>query len=120
MPDDHVVNEYGMTEMTSQFYDDALRRAALGLPAGPRRKASPPWVRTLVVDPFTMTPARFGRTGVLCHFDLGNLDSVMALQTADLGVADEMGFEILGRAAGAEARGCSLAVEELLDAQRRR
>jgi hypothetical protein len=109
---DHIVNEYGMTEMGSQFYDGVLR----GL--WPRRKHAPPWVRTIVADPETLDPLPHGHTGVLRHYDLANLDSVIALQTADLGSADEHGFEITGRAAGAEARGCSLAVEELLSAQR--
>lgn len=117
--DDHIVNEYGMTEMSSQFYDGALRDRVLGRPARPRGKVAPPWVRTLVVDPETLAPLPPGATGLLRHIDLANLDSVAALQTADLGVADGDGFEITGRAAGAEARGCSLAVEELLDAQRR-
>ena len=117
VPASHIINEYGMTEMSSQFYDTALRDAALGLPARPRRKAAPPWVRTLVVDPDTLAPLPAGQTGVLRHLDLANLDSVAALQTADLGFADEHGFEIVGRALGAEARGCSLAVEELLRAQ---
>jgi hypothetical protein len=126
--DHHIVNEYGMTEMGSQFYDGVLRRAtgdgqwAIGGTAQeraqPRRKVAPPWVRTVVMDPETLTPVPPGQTGVLCHYDLANLDSVLALQTADLGYADTHGFEITGRAIGAEARGCSLAVEELLDAQR--
>jgi hypothetical protein len=128
IPDDHIVNEYGMTEMGSQFYDGVLRGAtgnrqqATGGTtvdrARPRRKSPPPWVRTVVMDPETLTPVAEGQAGVLCHYDLANLDSVLALQTADLGYADAHGFEITGRAAGAEARGCSLAVEELLDAQR--
>ena len=119
VPDDHIVNEYGMTEMSSQFYDGGLRDCILGRPARPRRKIAPPWVRTLIVDPETLGPLPPGAPGLLRHIDLANLDSVAALQTADLGVADGDGFEISGRAAGAEARGCSLAVEELLDAQRR-
>lgn len=118
IPWDHVVNEYGMTEMGSQFYDGVLRAAASGAGPVPRRKTPPPWVRTLVRDPETLTPLPPGQTGILCHYDLANLDSVLALQTADLGYADGHGFEITGRATGAEARGCSLAVEELLEAQR--
>lgn len=131
VPPSHIVNEYGMTEMGSQFYDDVLRvahRDRAGNSAGPaptaaagaasRRKAPPPWVRTVVVDPETLAPLPEGGTGVLRHYDLANLDSVFALQTADLGVARAGGFEIIGRASGAEARGCSLTVEELLAAQR--
>lgn len=119
VPPSHIVNEYGMTEMSSQFYDGGLRRATAGDPATPRRKVVPPWVRTVVVDPQTLQPLPAGQTGLLRHHDLANLDSVAALQTADLGHTVGPGFEITGRAAGAEARGCSLAVEELLAAQRR-
>lgn len=146
IPDTMIVNEYGMTEMSSQFYDITLRRqfsqsdrtfgrtatmtghasdgsiehaaAPHSAPRAPRSKSGPPWVRTVVVDPATLLPIPDGKVGVLRHFDLANLDSVIALQTADLGVTVDDGFEIVGRAAGAEARGCSLAVEELMLAQR--
>ena len=142
VPWHHVVNEYGMTEMSSQFYDTDLfdfvsrrnigdsllspggREPALspskgvngeGEPiSGSRHKIGPPWTRTLVIDPETMLPARPGAIGLLRHFDLANLDSAMAIQTDDLGREIGGGFEILGRAKGAEARGCSLAVDELL------
>jgi len=40
--------------------------------------------------------------------DLANVRSVMAVQTEDLGVRRGSGFELLGRAATVEARGCSL------------
>lgn len=109
------VNEYGMTEMTSQFYDSTLR-----LP-GPRRKTPPPWVRTLIVDPDTLRPLDDpSATGLLRHVDLGNLGSVIAIQTEDLGVAMDDGFHVLGRAAGAQPRGCSIAMDELLGAVRDR
>jgi hypothetical protein len=68
----------------------------------------------VVVDPERLEPLPFGATGLLRHYDVANLDSVMAIQSDDLGIAHGGGFELLGRAAGAEARGCSLAVEELL------
>jgi hypothetical protein len=45
--------------------------------------------------------------------DLANLWSAMCIQTEDLGIANGNGFEILGRAAGAEVRGCSLNAEAL-------
>jgi hypothetical protein len=38
----------------------------------------------------------------------------MAIQTEDLGEAVGDGFDVLGRAPGAEPRGCSIAVDEIL------
>jgi hypothetical protein len=49
-----------------------------------------------------------GETGLIRVFDLANVYSVMAIQTEDLGVRRADGFELTGRATGAEARGCSL------------
>lgn len=117
VPATHIVNEYGMTEMSSQFYDGVAGRAA---PAGaPRRHALPPWVRSVAVDPETLEPLPAGSPGVLRHVDLANLHSVMALQTADLGTVTDEGVELRGRAEGAEARGCSIAMDELLEVMRR-
>ena len=113
IPHAWCVNEYGMTEMSSQFYDGAAGSA----PAPAERlHAGPPWVRTQAADPETLRPLPHGEVGVLRHFDLANLDSVMGIQTADLGVTAPGGFRVLGRAQGAEARGCSLAMDDLLRA----
>ena len=107
------VNEYGMTEMSSQFYDGSAGSA----PAPAERlHRGPPWVRTQATDPETLRPLPHGEVGVLRHVDLANLHSVMAIQTADLGVTAPGGFRVLGRAQGAEARGCSLAMDDLLRA----
>jgi hypothetical protein len=54
--------------------------------------------------------------GALRIVDLANTGSVLAVATADLGVVADDGFEVLGREAGAEARGCSLAADEMLGA----
>ncbi len=113
VPQDHVVNEYGMTEMGTQFYDNVLWDARRGLQR-PRFKVVPPWARTVVADPETLEPAPRGSVGLLRHYDLANLGSAMAVQTDDLGVETGDGFEIVGRASGAEARGCSIAIDELL------
>jgi hypothetical protein len=120
------VNEYGMTEMSSQFYDGVLCQDFV-CSRGPRYKIGPPWVRTLIIDPETLAEVPsgrpplgrppLGRPGLLRHFDLANCGSVMAIQTDDLGYAVGEGFEISGRAQGAETRGCSLMLEELLSAQ---
>jgi hypothetical protein len=111
------VNEYGMTEMSSQFYDGVAGRAA---PVAERLHAGPPWVRTQAADPETLRALPHGEVGVLRHWDLANLHSVMAIQTADLGVTSPDGFRVIGRARGAEARGCSLAMDDLLSAIGRR
>ena len=113
VPPSHVVNEYGMTEMASQFYDNTLRYAVAGR-GGPRFKLAPPWARTVVVDPETLLPLPEGEPGLLRHYDLANRGSVLAIQTDDLGYSTGEGFEVLGRASGAEARGCSIAMDEML------
>ncbi|HET9983831.1 MAG TPA: hypothetical protein VFQ38_09600 [Longimicrobiales bacterium] len=118
IPETHAVNEYGMTELLSQYYDAALRDHTLGRGGEPRRKAGPPWLRAVVADPETLEPLPRGETGILRHVDLANLDSVAAIQTEDLGREVEDGFLLLGRAAGAAPRGCSIAADLLIRAAR--
>lgn len=112
----YCVNEYGMTEMASQFYDNVLRNR-FRQSNEPRYKIGPPWVRTLVVEPETLAEVPPGQTGLLRHFDLANCGSVMAIQTDDLGYTTRAGFEITGRAPGSEVRGCALVLDEFLAAQ---
>ena len=111
IPMERMVNQYGMTELGSQFYDSVLLR-----PFELRRKLGPPWARVLIVDPETGEPAAPGEVGTIVVFDLANTGSVFALQTADLGRTASDGFEVLGREPGAEERGCSIAADELLRA----
>lgn len=108
------VNEYGMTEMLSQRYDDGLLRHHAGDPA-PSRKRGPGWLRTVAVDPETLEPVPAGVSGILRHIDLANLDSVAAIQTEDFGRMDGDGLILEGRAVGAPPRGCSLAMDLLLE-----
>jgi len=109
----HLVNEYGMTEMCSQFYDGIAGESP---PLDrPRLHVGPGWVRSVAVDPETLRALPAGEVGVLRHFDVANLHSVSAIQTSDLGIVTDGGIELLGRVAGAEPRGCSIAMEELLD-----
>lgn len=83
----------------------------------PRPKRSPPWMRTVVVDPETLRPVPPGTVGLLRHHDLANLGSVACVQTEDIGRMLEDGtFELLGRAADAPPRGCSIAMDLLLEA----
>lgn len=103
-----VVREYGMTELTSQAYTEVLHGGA------PDRFVTPPWMQVRILDPDTLEQVPEGREGLISIFDLGNLASVSHLLTEDLGVADaDGGFQLLGRAHGAELRGCSLLGEQL-------
>jgi hypothetical protein len=101
-----VVNEYGMTELSTQFYDQTQREGCQT-----DKKLPPPWSRVLIIDPRTGREASKGEHGLVRVFDLANLWSAVCVQTEDLGVACDGGFEILGRASGAEVRGCSLNAE---------
>jgi hypothetical protein len=114
LPPDHCVNEYGMTEMLSQLYDTALRDRHLGRP-GRGRKRGPPWLRSVAVDPETLDPLPAGRSGLLRHLDLANIGSVAAIQTQDLGRVDAAGLVLDGRVTGAPPRGCSIAMDQLLE-----
>ncbi|MDO7906469.1 CoF synthetase [Paenibacillus sp. JX-17] len=107
------VNMYGMTELSSQFYDLTLSAGG-----GTAVKKGGRWIRTLVLDPETLQPVRTGQTGVLAHYDLANWNSCLAILTEDLGRKTDEGFELLGRMEGAEAKGCSIAVDQLLQAQK--
>lgn len=115
VPREYCVNMYGMTEHSTQFIDSTIRDRAMGT-AGPRHKLVPPWARTLVVDPETLEELPEGEVGLLLHYDLGNRNSVLAVLSEDVGYALGGGFELLGRAQGAEVRGCSVAMDELLAA----
>jgi hypothetical protein len=113
VPFETIVNEYGMTELLSQFYDSpGVATSDMTLEA--RRHVPPPWVRTRVLDPNTLSALPTGKPGLLCHYDLANAGSVMAVLTEDLGIAVDDGFRVLDRAQGAEPRGCSLAMDDLL------
>jgi len=107
LPAGAIVEEYGMTELTSQCYTRTLLGGAPGLFVPPR------WMRFRVLDPESLEELPPGRPGLLALFDLANLGSAVHLLTEDLAVAEGDGFRLAGRAAGAELRGCSLAVEEL-------
>jgi len=100
VPPSHIISEYGMCELSSQGYDDGS--------VAPRAFQFPPWARFRVVSPEDGKPAPPGQAGILQVFDLANVRSVLAIQTEDVAVSRPNGFELLGRAADAHPRGCSL------------
>jgi hypothetical protein len=111
VPRSLCINMYGMTELSTQLYDDG--NAVL-----PSVKSGPHWIRSRLVDPLSGRDVPRGERGVLVHCDLANFNSVTTILTEDVGVAVDGGFLLLGRAEGAQAKGCSLAVQEFLDATR--
>lgn len=111
VPRERCINMYGMTELSTQLYDDGNARV-------PSVKTGPHWLRSRLVDPLTGREVPRGERGVLVHCDLASFNSVTSILTEDVGVAEGDGFLLLGRAEGAQAKGCSLAVEEFLQATR--
>lgn len=105
-----VVSEYGMTELSSQFYERTLFDA--GARAG--IYAEPPWARVVPVDADSLEPVKDGEIGIAKIVDLMNVDSAVAVLAADRVRRVDGGFELLGRAPGAPPRGCSIAIDELL------
>jgi hypothetical protein len=95
-----VIREYGMSELSSQAY--------AGPPDSGRPFCFPPWARARIISPESGEEAAGGEPGLIRMFDLANVYSVLAIQTEDLGARRGGGFELLGRAAVAEPRGCSL------------
>ncbi|SDY57739.1 Acyl-protein synthetase, LuxE [Modestobacter sp. DSM 44400] len=121
IPDARCTNYYGMTEISTQYYESGLGGA------GPRPKTVPPWARVRIVDPVTRLPVPDGQPGLVVHYDLANRGSCLAVLSEDTGYlvpdgdptsAGPRPFVLLGRASGSEARGCSIAVDEFLTAVR--
>ncbi|MEZ4458754.1 MAG: hypothetical protein R3E66_03310 [bacterium] len=112
IPETHMLSEYSMTELSSQAYTDNLLR---GVSWREARFVPPPWARVEMADPVTLEPIEGDETrGLIRWYDLANVDSVMAVQTSDIGTRFADGsFVLEGRAPDAELRGCSLTVEEI-------
>lgn len=99
---ENTFNEYGMTELSSQFY----ARGPHGAHSGP------PWARAIVADPVTLCEVNDGGTGILLLYDAANVGSVVGIRTQDLAVRRGDSFELLGRDPSALPRGCSRAADE--------
>jgi hypothetical protein len=114
---ENIVCEYGMSELSSQAYENVTRGewrvtsegSASRHPSSVTRHFSfPPWARAQIISPETGREVADGETGLIRIFDLANVFSVAAILTEDLGVRSGDGFELVGRARLAEPRGCSL------------
>jgi hypothetical protein len=109
IPTKSIWNEYGMTELSSQFYSSGIDQPHAG----------PPWARVVVIDPQTNREALPGQIGMIRIVDLANIWSVLAIQTQDLAWYGSGGeFHLIGRDPNALPRGCSRAADEILAAHR--
>ena len=109
----HLVNEYGMAELGSQFYDDNFMAHHEGRARLPGKRI-PPWVRTRVLRPETLDEEPEGERGILVHYDLANVEIPLAVQTEDIGMRTGDRLHLEGRLLAAEIRGCSLPFEKFL------
>lgn len=98
VPEPYCVNVLGMAECSTNYVDVTLRETVRG-GLGERRKPDLPWARVVAYDVETCSrPLPEGEVGLLRHFDLANLPTVLAVQTDNLGFRTADGFEIIGRA----------------------
>ncbi len=103
--DQHIHNEYGMTELSSQAY-------ATGTEGAHR---FPHWCRASIICPRTGEELPCGEPGYLRLFDLANIYTVAAIQTQDLALMHEdRSFHLIGRDPSALPRGCSRSLDESL------
>ncbi|HNT00024.1 MAG TPA: acyl-protein synthetase, partial [Polyangiaceae bacterium] len=113
IPTDAVISEYGMTELGSQAYEGRWR-GWLGLEQPHEDFVCPPWMRVTTVHQETLEPLPDGEIGIARIEDLTNVDSAVAVQTADRVRVMGNRFQLLGRTPGATPRGCSIGIDEIL------
>jgi hypothetical protein len=109
VPSGGILCEYGMSELSSQAYEFKVQSSEFKVQGSDGVFRFPPWARVQIIAPETGEEVPKGETGLIRVCDLANVYSVMAIQTEDLGVRRADGFELIGRAAQAEPRGCSRA-----------
>jgi len=100
IPESHCVNVLGEAETATNLFDDALRRHVQGLPPRQRTRPVPRWSRVLAMHVDTLTPLPDGEVGLLAHWDLANVPTVLAVITDNLGYTTDggRGCEMVGRA----------------------
>lgn len=102
---EHIVGEYGMTELTSQLFEQ---------PGSPDHcYLAPPWLKVRALSPQSYEPVAAGEAGLAHFIDLANIDSCLSIVTQDMIRIVDRGVQLLGRAPRAEVRGCSLPFEAL-------
>lgn len=98
--EEYCVSVLGMAECTTNFVDSSLRDSLNGIKRK-RHKSNHKWAKVVAFDIETHAHSRplpEGEIGLLRHYDLANLPTVIAVQTDNLGYNTGDGFEIIGRA----------------------
>jgi len=100
IPNSHCVNVLGEAETATNLFDDSLRRCVKGLPSQKRTRPVPPWSRVLAMSIDDLKPLPDGEVGLLAHWDLANVPTVLAVITDNLGYTTDngRGCEMVGRA----------------------
>ena len=100
IPGSHCVNVLGEAETATNLFDDSLRRCVNGLPPKKRTRPVPPWSRVLAMSIDDLKPLPDGEVGLLAHWDLANVPTVLAVITDNLGYTTDngRGCEMVGRA----------------------
>ena len=96
-----VYSEYGMTELFSQAYTSTQETFV----CQPQMKIL---IRD-VEDPLHVH-GEIGQRGGINVIDLANIDTCSFIETQDLGMLTNSGFQILGRFDNSDVRGCNLMV----------
>ena len=104
VPINNIINEYSMTELSSQFYSIGMHDTHKGCH----------WVRTRVLKPGSHEEVPDEGIGLLSIYDLANLGSSISIMTSDLAKRKGNTFELLGRNKKSTPRGCSRASDEML------
>ena len=100
IPVHYCVNTLGQAEVSTNLFDDAFYRFNKGLEPRKRSRPVPPWVRVRALSVEDLSPLPDGEIGLLAHWDLGNVSTVMGIMTDNLGYTSHEGTacEIVGRA----------------------
>lgn len=117
VPEEWCENEYGMSELSSQAWlgtiADSCGHPILAASVEPGTRWLPSTLRVRVVDPILLDEVDDGESGLLVFHDIANVHSCAAVRSEDEGIRRGDSFELIGRAAGATIKGCSLRLEEL-------
>lgn len=100
IPNSHCVNVLGEAETATNLFDDSLRRIVKGQAVRQRVRPVPPWSRVLAMNIDDLSPLPDGEVGLLAHWDLANVPTVLAVITDNLGYTTDGGTacEMVGRA----------------------